>query len=60
MNEVTDEIRSRVNERVEQAAQLLLALMNRAYMRLSYDEADEIAEFLGIKKPTDHELEDLR
>jgi hypothetical protein len=42
------------------ATGLLHSLMTRAYMRLDYHEADEIAEFLGVKKPTDHEMEDLR
>jgi hypothetical protein len=34
---------------------LLSVLQQRAYMRLDYHEADEIAEFLGDKKPTDNE-----
>lgn len=42
------------------ARALLATMMQRAYMRLAYQEADEIAEYLGIPKPTDHELEDLR
>lgn len=42
------------------AEHLLTKLMNRAYMRLDYREADEIADFLGLPRPTDHELADVR
>jgi predicted GNAT superfamily acetyltransferase len=37
---------------------LLTKLMQRAYMRQDYHEADEIARFLGVKEPTQHEAED--
>jgi hypothetical protein len=33
--------------------------MHRAYMRLDYREADEIANFLGVPSPIVHEMQDL-
>ena len=38
---------------------LLTTLMHRAYMRLDYREADEIANFLGVPSPIVHEMQDL-
>lgn len=51
---------SKESRRLLDAKALLETLLNRAYMRMDYHEADEIADFLGVKRPTDHELEDLR
>jgi chromosome segregation ATPase len=42
------------------AVALLKTLMQRAYMRLAYNEADEIAAFLGEPLPTTHEYADIK
>jgi hypothetical protein len=44
----------------EKARVLLRKLMTRAYMRIDYHEADEIADLLGLQRPTDHEHYDIK
>lgn len=43
----------------EQLVAFLRQLMNRAWMRQQYREADEIADAIGDPRPTDHELADM-
>ena len=42
------------------ALKLLEKLMQRAYQRQAYNEADEIAKFIGVPSPIEHELADLK
>ena len=58
-NKAQSDSLSKESRRLLDAKALLEALLQRAYMRMDYHEADEIADFLGVKRPSDHEMEDL-
>ena len=46
-------------ERIDAARAILDKLMHRAWMRNDLHEADELADLLGVPRPSDHERADL-
>jgi len=60
ISESLERERSCCDECVNKYRSELQRQLNEAWMRIDYKTADRIADLLGVKRPSDHEREDLK